>query len=78
MGKLFVNLVILFCFRLSSTKNYFFNSQVPSTSFSSHGALKKHAVEPPSEATNSNRGQVRKNAPSSRWISPLMRISSTK
>lgn len=52
---------------------------LPSTSFSSHGVLKKDAVEPllPTEATNSNQGHGNRTGPS-RWISPLMRISSTK
>lgn len=53
---------------------------LPSTSFSSHGVLRKDTTEPirPIEATNSNQGHGNKTGPSSRWISPLMRISSTK
>ncbi|KAL2929116.1 Casein kinase 1-like protein 3 [Bienertia sinuspersici] len=53
---------------------------LPSTSFSSQGAMRKDAGEPvkPIEATNSNQGHGNKTGPSSRWISPLMRISSAK
>lgn len=53
---------------------------LPSTSFSSHGVVRKDAVEPifPAEATNSNQGHGNRTGPSSKWISPLMRVSSTK
>lgn len=53
---------------------------LPSTSFSSHGVLQKEVTDPvrPTEATNTNQGHGSKSGPSSRWISPLMRISSAK
>ncbi|KAL9242333.1 hypothetical protein vseg_016345 [Gypsophila vaccaria] len=53
---------------------------MPSTSFASHGVFRKDGAEPvmPTEATNSNQAHGSKAGPSSRWISPLMRISSAK
>ncbi|KAH9620175.1 hypothetical protein KSS87_009017 [Heliosperma pusillum] len=56
------------------------HKNMPSTSFTSHGVLRKDGPEPamPNETISSNPGHGSKAGPSSRWISPLMRISSTK
>lgn len=62
-----------------STENNAYKD-LPSTSFSSRGVLKKEAAEPVvhTEASNSDQGHVNKSGPSSKWISPLLRMSSAK
>lgn len=52
---------------------------LPSTSFSPR-VLRKDVVEPvlPTEASNSNQGHGNKTGSSSKWISPLLRMSSAK
>lgn len=69
---------------LAAEKNWSSESMaykdLPSTSFSSHAVLRKEVTEPvkSTEAINSNQGHVHKTGPSSKWISPLMRMSSAK
>ncbi|KAJ8424695.1 hypothetical protein Cgig2_018502 [Carnegiea gigantea] len=62
-----------------STENNAYKD-LPSTSFSSRGVLKKEAAEPVvhTEASNSNQGHGNKSGPSSKWISPLLRMVSRR